>query len=65
MAVSTVARTIEPGMSLPATIEGEQLVRAMADMPAHEYLLVEDDGSVYGVLSALDVERAFRQAHGR
>ena len=26
-------------MSLPATIEGEQLVRAMADMPAHEYLL--------------------------
>jgi CBS domain-containing protein len=65
VAVSTVARTIEPGMSLPATIEGEQLVRAMADMPAHEYLLVEDDGSVYGVLSALDVERAFRQAHGR
>ena len=52
-------------MSLPATIEGEQLVRAMADMPAHEYLLVEDDGSIYGVLSALDVERAFRQAHGR
>ncbi len=65
VAVSTVARTIEPGMSLPATIEGEQLVRAMADMPAHEYLLVEDDGSIYGVLSALDVERAFRQAHGR
>ena len=29
----TVARTIEPGMSLPAGIEGEQLVRAMSDHP--------------------------------
>ena len=25
-----------------------------------EYLLVEDDGSVYGVLTAADVDRAFR-----
>ncbi len=64
VAVSTVARTIEPGMSLPAGIEGEHLVRAMSDMPAHEYLLVEDDGTIYGVLSALDVERAFRAASG-
>jgi hypothetical protein len=65
VAVSTVARTIEPGMSLSAGIEGEHLVRAMADKPAHEYLLVEDDGTVYGVLAAVDVERAFREAHGR
>ena len=65
VAVSTVARTIEPGMSLPAGIEGEQLVRAMTEVPAHEYLLVEDDGSIYGVLSAADVERAFREARGR
>ncbi len=65
VAVSTVARTIEPGMSLPAGIEGEHLVRAMTEMPAHEYLLVEDDGTVYGVLSAVDVERAFRAARGR
>jgi CBS-domain-containing membrane protein len=64
VAVSTVARTLEPGMSLPAGIEGESLVRAMADTPAHEYLLVEDDGSIYGVLSAADVERAYREATG-
>ena len=64
VAVSTVARTIEPGMSLPAGIEGEPLVRAMTEVPAHEYLLVEDDGSIYGVLSAADVERAFREARG-
>jgi Zn-dependent protease len=65
VAVSTVARTIEPGMSLPAGIEGERLVRAMSEMPAHEYLLVEDDGSIFGVLSAADVDRAFRAARGR
>jgi Zn-dependent protease/CBS domain-containing protein len=64
VAVSTVARTIEPGMSLPAGIDGEPLVRAMTDVPAHEYLLVEEDGSIYGVLSAADVERAFREARG-
>jgi len=61
VAVSTVARTIEPGMSLPAGIEGEPLVRAMTEVPAHEYLLVEDDGSIYGVLSTADVDRAFSQ----
>jgi CBS-domain-containing membrane protein len=65
VAVSPVARTLEPGMSLPAGLEGEQLVRAMSDHPAHEYLLLEDDGTVYGVLSAADVELAFRQARGR
>ena len=64
VAVSTVARTIEPGMSLPASIEGEPLVRAMTEVPAHEYLLVEEDGSIYGVLSSADVERAFREARG-
>ena len=49
-------------MSLPAEIEGEELVRAMTITPAHEYLLIEDDGSIYGVLAAADVERAFQDA---
>ena len=52
-------------MSLPAEIEGEELVRAMTVTPAHEYLLVEQDGSIYGVLSAADVERAFQEARSR
>ncbi len=65
VAVSTVARTIEPGMRLPAAIAGEALARAMAATPAHEYLLLEDDGSVYGVLATADVERAFAQARRR
>jgi Zn-dependent protease len=64
VAVSTVARTLEPGMSLPAEIEGEALVRAMTVTPAHEYLLVEEDGSIYGVLAAADVEQAFQDGRG-
>jgi Zn-dependent protease len=65
VAVSTVARAIEPGLRLPASISGEELVRAMSALPAAEYLLVEDDGQIYGVLSTDDVEKAFRAASGR
>jgi signal-transduction protein with cAMP-binding, CBS, and nucleotidyltransferase domain len=57
--VSAVARTLDPGLTLPADIAGEALIRAMQQTPATEYLLVEDDGSVYGVLSTKDVDEAF------
>ena len=61
LTVSQVARTIEDGLTLPAGIVGEDLIRAITRVPAHEYLLVEDDGSIYGVLSTADVDRAFSQ----
>jgi len=54
-----VARSIEPGLMLPADITGEDLVRAMQRTPATEYLLLEADGGVYGVLTTSDVDRAF------
>ena len=38
------------------------LVLAISRTPAAEYLLVEDDGAIYGVLSTADVDRAFRDA---
>jgi Zn-dependent protease/CBS domain-containing protein len=60
LAVSTVARSVDHGLSLPVSITGEDLVRAITLAPATEYLLVEDDGSVYGVLTTADVDRAFR-----
>ena len=60
LAVSTVARGVDDGLSLPVSITGEELVRAITQSPATEYLLVEDDGSVYGVLTTADVDRAFR-----
>ncbi len=60
MAVSTVSRSLDPGLTLPADIAGEQLILAMQSTPATEYLLVEADGSVYGVLTTRDVDAAFR-----
>ena len=60
LAVSTVARGVDDGLSLPVSISGEELVRAITSAPASEYLLVEDDGSVYGVLTTADVDAAFR-----
>lgn len=62
MAVSTVAQTLEHGLSLPASIYGEELIVAISRRPAHEYLLLEEDGSLFGVLATADVDRAFRES---
>ncbi len=62
LAISTVARGVDDGLALPVSIAGEDLVRAITRAPASEYLLVEDDGSVYGVLTTADVDAAFRAA---
>jgi Zn-dependent protease/CBS domain-containing protein len=59
--VSTVARAMEEGLTLPATVAGEELILAISRRPAEEYLLVEEDGRIYGVLSTADVDRAFRE----
>ena len=61
VAVSTVARSMEEGLTLPATVAGEDLILAISRRPAEEYLLVEADGRIYGVLSTADVDRAFRE----
>ncbi|MDQ3610694.1 MAG: M50 family metallopeptidase [Actinomycetota bacterium] len=55
----TLARTVEPGLLLAADLEGEALFRAMKQMPASEYVLVEPDGSVHGLLVTNDVAEAF------
>lgn len=57
--VTAVSRSIEGGMVLAADLTGELLVRAMQRTPAAEYLLVEEDGSIFGVLASEDVDRAF------
>lgn len=59
--VSSVARTLDAGLRLPVAIGGEELVVAINRTPAAEYLLVEEDGSMYGVLTTADVDRAFRE----
>ena len=62
LSVASVARRLESGMALSADLAGEDLVRAMQRVPAPEYVLTEADGSVYGVLTSNDVDRAFVQA---
>jgi Zn-dependent protease len=59
MLVGSVARSLQEGLVLPADVTGEDLVRAMARTPASEYVLVEQDGSVFGLLATADVDAAF------
>ncbi len=61
VAVSTVARTLDEGLQLPVGITGAELLEAISRTPANEYLLVEPDGAVYGVLATSDVERAIQR----
>lgn len=60
--VSSVARTLQPELTLPADIGGEALILAISRHPAAEYLLMEEDGRIYGVLATSDVDRAFRES---
>ena len=59
---SAVTRELGDGLALPVGIEGEDLIVAITRTPAAEYLLLEEDGSVYGVLSTADVDAAFKRA---
>ena len=59
MTVRDVTRRIEPGLTLPADIAGEKLLMAMQSSPATEYLLLEPDGGIYGVLVTSDVDAQF------
>lgn len=60
--VSAVTRSAGAGATLPATLAGEELVVAISQHPSTEYLLMEDDGAIFGVLTTADVDRAFRAA---
>jgi CBS domain-containing protein len=62
--VSSVARSLEPGITLPADLSGEPLILAMQQVPATEYLLLENDGEIFGVLVTDDVDRAFAANSG-
>ena len=60
--IGDLARRLEEGLMLPADLAGAPLLQAMNRTPASEYVLVEPDGSVYGVLVARDVDAAFQAA---
>ncbi|WP_415948766.1 site-2 protease family protein [Streptomyces sp. KLOTTS4A1] len=65
VAVSGLAQDLTDGMTVSAELAGEELIDTLRATPATEYLVVEDTGQIYGVLSTSDVERAFVKAMDR
>ncbi|MFJ8108699.1 site-2 protease family protein [Streptomyces sp. NPDC096132] len=65
VAVSGLAQDLTDGMRISAELAGEDLLDVLRATPATEYLVVEETGEIYGVLSAADVERAFVKAMAR
>ncbi|MEU9364625.1 site-2 protease family protein [Streptomyces avermitilis] len=63
--VSGLAQDLTDGMRISAELAGEDLLDVLRATPATEYLVVEESGEIYGVLSAADVERAFVKAMAR
>jgi Zn-dependent protease len=58
----SLARSIDPGLVLPADLSGMALLDAVRRSRATEYLLVEPSGEVFGVLAASDLDHAFAGA---
>lgn len=54
---SEVARPLEPGLILPLGLHGKALLSRMRETPAHEYLVVAEDGSPAGILATADFAR--------
>ena len=61
-ATGAVSRALEPGLRIPADLVGEELLDALRDGHAAEFLVQEADGTVLGVIAAVDVEEAFALA---
>ncbi|MFD8084360.1 site-2 protease family protein [Kitasatospora sp. NPDC059722] len=62
VAVGPLARDLEPGLRLSADLTGEDLLHAVRATPAGEYLVVESDGRVYGVVALTDIEQRLTAA---
>ena len=60
--VSEVARPLEPGLVLDVGLSGADLLAAVRAVPAHEYLVVNRDGSPAGILAAADLAASLRVA---
>jgi Zn-dependent protease len=58
--VSEVSIRIGAGHIIGVNDTGEEILATVREHPSSEYLVLDADGSVYGVLATGDVERAFR-----
>ncbi len=57
--VGSLARTLSPELVLSADLSGLDLIKAVQQAPASEYLLIERSGQVFGVLASADLDLAF------
>lgn len=57
--VGALARSLSPELVLSADLAGMDLIKAVQNAPATEYLLIEPSGQVFGVLAAADLDLAF------
>jgi Zn-dependent protease len=55
-----LSRALEPGLVLEADLTGEPLLDALRETPGTEYLVVDTDGRVVGVLLAADLMLALK-----
>lgn len=65
VAVSTLTQELTESMKVSAELTGEELLEHLRASPNSEYLVLEETGEIYGVLSTSDVERAFVDAMAR
>jgi Zn-dependent protease len=56
--VSSVSTTLDPAARLHVSLGGDLLLRAMQDVPATDYAVHDDTGTVVGILTTKDVEKA-------
>ncbi len=55
-----VARPLESGLVLPRGLTGQQLIDAVEQTPASEYLIVDPDGAPAGILATADLAAALQ-----
>lgn len=60
VSAASVSRGVVPQQFVPANLAGEELLKQLQQSPATEYVVVEPDGSVFGVLAAADVAAVLR-----
>jgi CBS domain-containing protein len=55
--VGDLSRRLEPALTVAADVGGEELLSAITAFPASEYLVIEPNGDVFGLLATRDVEQ--------
>jgi Zn-dependent protease len=62
--IGDVSRPLEPGLVVPDSISGTQLLETLQQHPATEYLVVDPQGMSRGVIATVDVARALGLEQG-